>query len=90
VGRLEQLNLNTQVQSVCVRVSVDVCCSPITITYAVWLKLCGRRRQSVPVDINAQHVVAVCVLELLYTLNCAVRLLSMLAGWAAGCFESCC
>ena len=32
-----------------------------------------------PGDINAQHTVAVCVLELLYTLNCAVRLLPLLA-----------
>jgi len=50
----------------------------------VWLKLYGHRRQSVPFDINARHVVAVCVFELLNTLNCAVQLLLCWLGWAAG------
>jgi hypothetical protein len=36
----------------CVRVSVDARYSPIIITYAFWLKLCGHRRKSVPDDIN--------------------------------------
>jgi len=57
VGKLKQLNLNMQAQSVCVcvGVSVDSCSSPITITYAFWLKLCGPSSYDLSRDINELH-----------------------------------
>ena len=36
-GRLEQLSINMQTQSVCVRDEVDLRCSVIIIAYVVWL-----------------------------------------------------
>ena len=68
--RLEQLDLNAQTQSVCVRGGVDSRYCFIIITHAFWLKLCGHRHTAVPGDINEQDVVrerAAVVLKLLLT-----------------------
>jgi hypothetical protein len=63
----------------CVCDEVDLRYCFIIITY-VWLKLCGRRCQSVSVTSTPHMLRAVCVLELLLTL---VGLLQQLLGMLA-------
>jgi len=78
--------LNTQAQSVCVRGGVDSRYSPIIITYAFWLKLCGHRRTTVPGDDIIQMLRAVQIVVVVHAELCCTT--SPIVGLDIGVAES--